>query len=149
MAIVRWDPFQELAVVQDRLNRLFGAEANHGTDDVMARGAWLPPVDVYSIGKQELVIRAEVPGLRREDIDVTVEDHTLTLRGEKKQELDVKEEQMHRIERRYGAFSRTFSLPATVDASKVSAEYKDGVLTVRLPFREEAKPKQIKVDVAA
>jgi HSP20 family protein len=149
MAIVRWDPFHELAFVQDRLNRLFNSDQGRGSDDVMARGAWLPPVDVFSNGKQELIIKAEVPGLKREDIDVTVEDNTLTLRGEKKHESEVKEEQLHRIERQYGSFSRTFSLPATVDAGKVSADYKDGVLTIRLPFREEAKPKQIKVDVAA
>ena len=149
MTIVRWDPFRELGVVQDRLNRLLTGVPRSGTDDVMSRGAWTPPVDVYSNGQHELIIKAEVPGLNREDIEVTVEDNTLTLRGEKKQELEVKEEQLHRIEREYGAFSRTFSLPATVDADKVSAEYKNGVLTIRLPLREDAKPKQIKVDVAA
>ena len=150
MAIVRWDPFREFASVQDRFTRLFGeAHAGRASDDLLARGAWMPPVDIYSNGNQELVIKAEVPGLEREDIDITVENDTLTIRGEKKVAQEVKDEQYHRVERTYGTFSRTFSLPPTVDTSKVGAEYKSGVLIVRLPLREEAKPKQIKVDVAA
>jgi HSP20 family protein len=95
------------------------------------------------------VLKAELPDMTREDIDITVDNGTLTIRGEKKLGTDVKEEQFHRIERRYGVFSRTFSLPQTVDTAKVGAEYRNGVLTVRLPLREEAKPRQIKVDVAA
>jgi HSP20 family protein len=95
------------------------------------------------------VLKAELPDMTREDIDVTVENFVLTIKGEKKLVADVKDEQFHHIERRYGAFSRSFSLPRTVDSSKVAAEYKNGVLTVRLPLREEAKPRQIKVDVAA
>jgi HSP20 family protein len=150
MAIVRWDPFRELASMQDRLTRLVGdAYSGRASDDLLAHGSWMPPVDIYSKGKQELVIKAEVPGLNREDIDLTVENDTLTIRGEKKVENDVKDEQFHRVERSYGSFSRTFSLPKTVDTSKVSAEYKNGVLAVRLPLREEAKPKQIKVAVEA
>jgi HSP20 family protein len=129
MTLVRWDPFREFSQT--------------------TAGSWVPPVDVYSNGEHEIVLKAELPDMTREAIDVTVEDDTLTIKGEKKFAEEVKDEQFHRIERRYGSFSRSFSLPQTVDASKVSAEYKNGVLTVRLPLREEAKPRQIKVDVAA
>ena len=129
MALVRWnDPFREFAPFQDR---------------------WVPPVDIFQDGDKEIVLKAEVPDLSREDIDITVENGTLTIKGEKKITTDVKEEQFHRIERRYGSFSRSFSLPRTVDATKVGADYKNGVLTVRLPLREDAKPRQIKVEVAA
>jgi HSP20 family protein len=130
MTIVRWDPFRDFG---------FGSGA----------AAWVPPVDIYQNGDHELVLKAELPAMSREDIDITVENYVLTIKGEKKIAGDVKEEQFHHVERRYGAFSRSFSLPRTVDASKVSAEYRDGVLTIKLPLREEAKPRQIKVEVAA
>lgn len=149
MAIIRWAPFQEMATVQERMDRLFNEMYGRHDEDVMTRGAWVPPVDIYDNGKQELVIKAELPAMTRDDIDITVEDNTLTLRGEKKFEQDVKEEQYQRVERTYGSFSRSFALPPTVDVGKVSAEYKEGVLTIRLPLREDALPKQIKVDVAA
>ena len=149
MAVIRWTPFQDLAAVQDRMNRLFNEFHNRHDDDVMTRGAWVPPVDIFENGNKELVIKAELPAMTREDIDVTVENQTLTIRGEKKFNHEVKDEQYHRVERTYGSFSRSFSLPSTVDVTKVSADYKDGVLTVTLPLREEAKPKQIKVEVAA
>jgi HSP20 family protein len=149
MAIIRWTPFQDLATVQDRMNRLFHEFHSRQEDDVMTRGAWVPPVDIFESGNKELVIKAELPAMTREDIDVTVENQTLSIRGEKKFNHEVKDEQYHRVERTYGAFSRSFTLPSTVDVTKVAAEYKDGVLTVTLPLREEAKPKQIKVEVAA
>ena len=130
MTIVRWDPFRDFG---------FGSGA----------ATWVPPVDIYQNGDHELVLKAELPDMSREDIDITVENYVLTLKGDKKLSDEVKEEQFHHVERRYGAFTRSFSLPRTVDASKVSAEYRNGVLTIRLPLREEAKPRQIKVDVAA
>jgi len=130
MTIVRWDPFRDFG---------FGSGA----------ATWVPPVDIYQNGEHELVLKAELPDMSREDIDITVENYVLTVKGDKKLSDEVKEEQFHHVERRYGAFSRSFSLPRTVDASKVSAEYRNGVLTIRLPLREEAKPRQIKVDVAA
>ena len=114
-----------------------------------ASPTWVPPVDIFQNGDHELVLKAELPDMTREDIDITVENFVLTIKGEKKLSTEVKEEQFHHVERRYGAFSRSFSLPRTVDASKVSAEYRNGVLTIKLPLREEAKPRQIKVDVAA
>jgi HSP20 family protein len=129
MTIVRWDPFRD-----------FGFTTG---------ATWVPPVDIFQSGDQELVLKAELPDMTREDIDITVENFVLTIKGEKKLSSEVKDEQFHHVERRYGSFSRSFSLPRTVDASKVSAEYRNGVLTVRLPIREEARPRQIKVDVAA
>jgi HSP20 family protein len=150
MAIVRWtDPFREFAQLQDRLNRAFSDAYGRSDESLLSSGAWMPPVDIYQNGDHELVIKAELPDLTREDIDVTVDKGTLTIKGEKKFATEVKEEQFHRIERRYGTFSRSFSLPPTVDAGRVAADYKNGVLTVKLPMREEAKPRQIKVDVAA
>jgi HSP20 family protein len=129
MTIVRWDPFRD-----------FGFTAPN---------AWVPPVDIFQTGDHELVLKAELPDMSREDIDITVENFVLTVKGEKKLSHEVKEEQYHHVERRYGTFSRSFSLPQTVDSNRVAAEYKNGVLTVRLPLREEAKPRTIKVDVAA
>jgi HSP20 family protein len=152
MTLVRWtDPFREFAQLQDRINRVFSdAYGRQGGDDgLLTSGAWVPPVDIYQNGEHEVVLKAELPDMTREDIDITVDNGTLTIRGEKKFSGEVKEESFHRIERRYGTFSRSFSLPQTVDTGKVAAEYKSGVLTVRLPLREEAKPRQIKVDVAA
>jgi HSP20 family protein len=150
MTLVRWsDPFREFAQLQDRVNRAFSDAYGRSDEGLLTSGAWVPPVDIYQNGEHELVLKAELPEMTREDIDITVDNGTLTIRGEKKFSGEVKEESFHRIERRYGTFSRSFSLPRTVDAAKVAADYKNGVLTVRLPLREEAKPRQIKVDVAA
>ena len=112
-------------------------------------GGWVPAVDIYETDGHDLIIKAELPDMTREDIEVTVENDTLTLRGTRKPPADVKQEQFRRVERNYGAFNRAFTLPNTVDAGKVSAEYKNGVLTVKLPFREEAKPRTINVEIAA
>jgi HSP20 family protein len=150
MTLVRWsDPYRQLSHLQDRINRVFGDDSRHGNEGSWTSGTWMPPVDIYQNGDHELVLKAELPDMTREDIDITVDNGILTIRGEKKFSGEVKEESFHRIERRYGTFSRSFSLPQTVDTGKVGAEYKNGVLTVRLPLREEAKPRQIKVDVAA
>ena len=150
MTLVRWtDPLREFAQLQDRINRVFSDSYGRSDEGLMTSGNWAPPVDIYQNGDHEVVLRAELPGMTQEDIDITVDNGTLTIRGEKKFSSEVKEESFHRIERRYGSFSRSFSLPQTVDTGKVGAEYKNGVLTVRLPLREEAKPRQIKVDVAA
>jgi len=148
MAIVRVDPLREFATLQGRVNRLFG-NVYLQDEDVSGRSSWVPAVDIYETAGRDLVIKAEVPDMTREDIEVTVENNTLTLRGERTFPSDVKEEQFRRVERQYGAFTRSFSLPSTVDASRVSAEYKHGVLTVKLPFREDAKPRTIPVNVAA
>lgn len=128
MAIIRTDPFREFVTLQ---------------------GSWVPPVDIFETENHDLVIKAELPDMTRETIEVTVENGTLTLKGTKPVPVDVKEEQFRRLERSYGTFSRSFTLPRNVDATKVSAEYRNGVLTVKLPFKEEAKPRTITVDVAA
>jgi HSP20 family protein len=150
MSMVRFDPFRDLAVLQDRMNRLFNEVPRSGRRDdeaLATRGTWVPAVDIYE-HEGTLVMKAELPDMRREDIDLSVENSTLTLRGERRFSEEVKEESVHRIERAYGSFSRAFTLPATVDAGRIAAEYKHGVLTIRLPFREEAKPRSIKVEVA-
>jgi HSP20 family protein len=148
MAIVRWDPFREMTDMQERMGQLLGDfYGRRGADDVMRRGAWIPPVDIYDSGRHELVIKAELPDMKREDIQLTVENNTLTISGEKKMDGELRDENCHRIERSYGTFTRSFSLPPTVDTGKVSADYKAGVLTISLPLREEAKPKQIQVKV--
>jgi HSP20 family protein len=143
MAIVRWSPARELAGMEiDRLNRMF--ETLYGE----AFGqAWVPPVDIYETEDHEVVLKAELPDLKRDDIQLTFENGVLTIKGERKVEQEVRRENFHRNERHFGTFSRSFTLPNTVDASRISAAYKDGVLTVRLPQREEAKPKQINVSV--
>ena len=148
MAMTRFDPFREFTTLQDRMNRLFG-DVYLRDQDVIQRGSWVPPVDIFETEGHDLVIKAELPDMTREAIEVTVENNTLTLKGTKNPPADVKEEQFRRSERHYGAFIRSFTLPNTVDASKVVAEYKNGVLTVKLPYREEAKPRTINVEVAA
>jgi HSP20 family protein len=148
MTLYHSDPSRDVAAHHERMSRML--EEFYGcSEEALARGSWVPAVDIYTNGQHELVLKAELPDMSREDIDVTVENFVLTIKGEKKLSNDVKEEQYHQVERRYGLFSRSFSLPQTVDANRVAAEYKNGVLTVRLPLREEAKPRTIKVDVAA
>jgi HSP20 family protein len=148
MAIVKVDPFRELVAMQDRIARLFG-DVYVRDEDTGFRGTWTPAVDIYETDNHDLVLKAELPGLNSDDVEVTVENSTLVLKGSKKFEAEVKEDNYRRVERSYGTFHRSFTLPNTVDASRVSAEYKNGVLTVRLPFREEAKPRTINVQVAA
>ena len=147
MAIVKVDPFRELAAMQDRMARLFG-DVYLRDEDTGFRGSWTPAVDIYETEAHDLVLKVELPGMTREDIEVTVENSTLVLKGTKKFDADVKEENYRRIERSYGTFHRSFTLPTTVDATKVGADFKNGILTVKLPFREEAKPRTINVDVA-
>jgi HSP20 family protein len=147
MAIVRWEPFRDFSQLQDRINRAFADAVGRADEGLMTSGSWVPPVDIYQSSEHELVLKAELPDMSHRDIEITVDNGTLTIRGEKKAAADVKEEQFHRIERRYGAFARSFSLPPTIDSSKMTAEYKNGLLTVRLPLREESKPRQIRVDV--
>ncbi len=148
MTIVRWNPTRDVAAMEEGLNRMFEGLYRRPQED-LNRGAWVPVVDIYSNDQHELVLKAELPDMKEEDIELTIEDNTLTLSGEKKLDTEVTEQQFHRIERHYGSFARTFALPPTIDAGKVSAQYKAGVLTVRLPLREEAKPNKIKVAVAA
>ena len=147
MAIVRWDPIRDMAALQDRVNRIFADAYRRDNDELMTQGAWAPAVDIFETEGHELVLKAELPDVTREDIALKVENNTLTISGQKKMDPQVREEQYHRVERSYGPFSRSFTLPPTVDTNAIGAEYKNGVLTVRLPLREEAKPKQIQVQV--
>jgi HSP20 family protein len=147
MTIIRWDALRDMAAHQEQMTRM--REGFYGRPQDESARSWVPAVDIYSNGQRELVLKAELPDMKEEEIELTVEDNTLTLRGERKLDTEVTAEQFHRIERSFGSFARTFALPPTVDAGKVSAEYKAGVLTVLLPLREEAKAKQIKVHVAA
>ena len=151
MAIVRWDPLDELTQLHDRVNRAFSDTYGRGpsrTDEgLMTTGTWAPPVDIYQTADQGLVLKAELPELGPDDIELLIDNDTLTIKGDKRFSNEVPENQFHRIERRYGTFSRSFSLPSTVDASRISAEHKNGVLTIKMPVREEAKPRHIKVDV--
>lgn len=148
MTLVRWTPLRELAAMQDRMNRLFEDTFKSPLSDENALTArdWVPVVDIYETEK-EIVLKAELPEIKEKEIEIKVEDNTLILQGERKMEADVKEENYHRVERSYGAFSRSFRMPHTVDSTKIKAAYKDGVLKISLPKREEAKPKQIKIDI--
>ena len=134
MAIVRWDPFREFAQMQDRLNRVFvDAYGRPATDEgLMTTGAWMPPVDIYQNGDHELVLKAELPDMTRQDINITVDKGTLTIAGEKKMEKEEKGAKYHRIETSFGSFMRTFTLPEDADTNKILAEYKDGTLMLKV-----------------
>lgn len=149
MTLVRWDPFRELEEVSDRLNRMFARPAAARTNgkETMIVADWAPSVDI-SETEGEYQIKAEIPDVKKEDVEVTVEDGVLTIQGERKHEKEEKGKKFHRIERSYGSFVRTFSLPDVIDEEKVKAEFKDGVLNLHLPKSEKAKPKAIEVTVA-
>ena len=149
MAIVRWRPARDLLGIRDEMDRLFDEFFGNLPEQFGGEGGqgmWVPAVDISETDR-ELIVTAEVPGAKKDDIKISVHDNTLTIKGEKKQEKETKEENFHRIERSYGAFQRTFTLPTIVDASKIKATYKDGVLKIRLPKKEEAKPKEIPISV--
>lgn len=149
MTLIRWtDPFRDITTLQDRMNQLFGnfLERGHGREEGPETGVWMPAVDIYET-KDAICVRAELPGMDKEAVGVEVKEGVLTLRGERKFEKEVKEENYHRIERSYGTFHRSFTLPSSVDGEKVTARMKDGILQVNLPKKEQAKPKQIKIAV--
>ncbi len=146
MALIRWDPFRDLLTLQDRMDRLFqdSMTRNRGYEQSLAPGFWSPPVDIYETD-EAVILRAELAGLNKNDVTIEIKDSNLVLRGERKFEKDIKEENYHRIERSYGSFARTFSLPQTVDQSKVSATFKDGLLEITIPKVKDARPKQIEI----
>lgn len=153
MAIIRWEPFRDLVSLQERMNRLFdesfrgyGASRPGAEEDWALGGSWAPAVDIYE-QEGNIVLKAEIPGVDPKDVDIRVENNVLTLRGERKFDNEVDRESYHRVERAYGAFTRSFTLPSVVETDKIKAEYKDGILRVTLPKREEARPKQIPVSV--
>ena len=143
MALIKWDPFRDFNAFTDR----FGNFPNRYFDAPVSTTAWNPSVDIFE-NDNEVVVKAELPGLEAKDIDVKLENNILTLKGERRFEKEAKEENYHRIEREYGSFGRVFSLPVTVNVEKVTAEYKDGVLKILLPKKEEVKPKPIKIAAA-
>src|SRR5947209_6515669 len=145
--ITRWEPFRELNSLQSQMNRLFQDFGRGSQDELMTTG-FIPAVDVYE-DEQNLTLSLEVPGLDEKDIDIRLENNQLTVRGERRFEKEQKEENFHRIERRYGSFSRSFTLPNTIDTENVNASYENGVLKLELAKREEAKPKQIKVNIGS
>jgi HSP20 family protein len=145
MAITRWDPFREAYSLQNRVNSLL--RDLNGDGELVSTAGFVPPVDIYG-DEKKVVIKLEAPGIDEKDLDVRVENQTMTVRGERKFESEEKEENFHRIERRYGSFFRSFTLPTTVDAENVDAKYNAGVLRIELLKKAEAQPKQIKVKAA-
>ena len=146
MAITRWDPYREVMALQNRVNSLFRDSC--GGDDPVAAASFVPAADIYE-DAQKVMLKLEVPGIDQKNLDVRVENHTLTVKGERKFEAEEKEENFHRIERRYGSFYRAFTLPNTVDTENVSASYNAGVLKLELKKKASAQPKQIEIKVAA
>jgi HSP20 family protein len=147
--LTRWEPFREFATLQDRINRVFrDSYSGAGQDEALTTSSFAPAVDVYE-DEHKVALKIEVPGIDEKDIDVRVENNTLTVHGERKIEKEEKEENYRRVERQYGSFTRTFTLPTTVDTDTVSATYDKGVLKINLPKKAEAKPKQIKVNVGS
>jgi len=143
MQLTRWDPVRDLISISHRLNRIAtDHDTRFGGEDTY--GAWVPPVDIFE-KNENLVLRVEVPGVNKDDIDIRVEDGLLTLTGQRRRDEEVSEENSYRLERSYGSFTRSFSLPTSVDASKIVASYKDGILEVTLPKADAAKPKKIPI----
>lgn len=148
MSLRRWDPFRDLMAIQSEMNRLFGRTYGSEDGDADIQGTWAPAVDVFQTDDRFTVV-AELPGLTGGDVDITVEDGVLTLKGERKFYNEVSEESFHRVERRFGAFVRRIALPQHSDTSRVEASMKDGILRIEVPKAEQAKPKRIEVKAAA
>jgi len=150
--LTRWEPFREFSTMQDRMNRmnrLFRESYNpEAPEEALTTTSFAPPVDIYE-DEHNITLKLEVPGIDEKDIDVRIEGNTLTVHGERKIETDEKEENFRRVERQYGSFTRSFTLPSSVDLGQVSADYEKGVLNIKLAKKTEAKPKQIKVNVGS
>ncbi len=145
MAIIRWDPFRDLITLREKMNRLFEeAFTSRGEEKDLVSSTWTPSVDIYET-EQSLVLSAEVPGLKEDDIEIKIEDNTLTIKGERKFEKETKEENYHRIERAYGSFYRSFTLPNYINQDKIEAEHENGVLKITMPKKAEMKPRQVKI----
>lgn len=145
MAIIRWDPFRDLVTLREKMNRLFEeAYSSRGEEKDMITSTWTPSVDIYET-EHELVLTAELPGIEDKDISIEIENNTLTIKGERTFEKEVKEENFHRIERAYGSFARSFSLPHYIEQEKIGAEHENGILKISMPKKSETKPKKISV----
>ena len=150
MAITRWEPYRDVVALQNRMNSLFQDFSRHnsGENDLVTAAGFVPPVDIYE-DENKLVLKIEIPGMRQEDLDVRMENNTLTVKGERSFQSEGKEENFHRVERRYGSFYRAFTVPNTIDPESIKADYDAGVLRLELHKRAESKPKQIKVNVGS
>ncbi len=146
--LTRWDPYRELNALQGRLSRLFEDQVGGSREESLTAGAFVPPVDIYE-DEHGIQLKLEVPGVEEKDLDIKVENNVLTVSGERKFEKEEKEENFRRVERRYGSFCRTFTLPSTLSAEGIQADYNHGVLKISLSKRAEAKPKQIKINVGS
>ncbi len=145
MAIIRWDPFRDMMTIRDKMNRLFDDTfTSRGDEQGLLQGTWAPSVDIYE-NENELVLTAEVPGIEDKDIEIKIEDNTLTLKGERTLDKETKEENFHRIERSYGSFYRSFALPHNVDLEKIRAEHQHGVLKITMPKRQDAKSRKVTI----
>jgi len=143
MTLTRWSPVRDLAAVEvDLLNRMLDT-AFRG--ESLAHGAWIPPVDIYETAEKDVIVKADLPGLKRDDIKVTFENQVLSIEGQRQAEVQGEKDRAHHVERGHGSFRRSFTLPATVDAARVDASYQDGVLIVKLPRREESRPRTIAI----
>ena len=144
MAIIRWDPFRDITTFRERMNKLFEDTLSTREEKDLMATAWSPSVDIYET-ENEIVLSAELPGVNEDDVEIKIEDRTLSLRGERKLEKETKEENYHRIERSYGSFYRSFTLPNNVDMEKIKAEHDNGILKIMMPKKPELKPRKIKV----
>jgi len=145
MAIIKWDPFRDLITLREKMNRLFeDAFTSRGEEKDLVSSAWTPAVDIFET-ENELILTAEVPGIDEKDIEIKIEDNTLSLKGERKFEKETKEENYHRIERAYGSFYRSFTLPNYIDQDKIHAEHENGVLRITMPKKSELKPRKVKI----
>jgi HSP20 family protein len=148
--LIRWEPARELTTLRGRMDRLFNEALGRGWggEEGLATGVWIPPVDVFET-PENIVLKADLPDVNKDEVDISIENNTLTIKGERNMENEVNEKNFYRMERSYGTFSRSFTLPPTVAGEKVEAVFNDGVLTLTLPKREESKPRQIKVKVSS
>jgi HSP20 family protein len=148
--LIRWEPTRELSTLRGRMDRLFNEALGRtwGSEEGLATGVWVPPVDVFET-PESIVLKADLPDVKKDEVDISIENNTLTIKGERKMEKETTEKNFYRCERSYGAFTRSFTLPPTVETEKAEAAFENGVLTLTLPKREESKPKQIKVKVSS
>ncbi|MFH1943643.1 MAG: Hsp20/alpha crystallin family protein [bacterium] len=147
MTLVRCTPFRDLVNIQDEMNRIFNAFFTRSPEKAEEGSLlWTPLVDIVETD-EEITVMAEIPGMRKEDVKISIQDNILTLKGEKKQEKESNKKNSHRMERSYGVFEKSFSLPSSIQTDKVKASYKDGILTIHLPKAQEAKPKEIDISV--
>jgi len=145
MAIIRWDPLRDLVSIRDKMNRLFeDAVTQRGEEKELVASSWAPAVDIYE-DEAQLVLTAEVPGLSEQDVEIKIEDNVLSIQGERKLEKETREENYHRIERAYGSFYRSFTLPNYIDQDKIRAEHESGVLKITMPKKAELKPRKVRI----